>query len=469
MKGCPWQVKQGHRMDKRPGIKYPIEKPASLSYGAASPAVTIVGAGLAGSEAAWQVVKRGIMVRLFEMRPGKLTPAHLSGEFAELVCSNSFRSMALENAVGLLKEEMRRLGSLIISCADQSRIPAGGALAVDRALFAGYVTETLAAHPLVKIQRGEVKDIPDHQLTILATGPLTSDAMQGAIRRLTGKEYLYFYDAVAPIVTAESINMDKVFRSSRYGKGDSAYLNCPFTRDEYDRFREALVNAERAPRKDFERETHFEGCMPVEALAARGMDTLRYGPLKPVGLTNPRTGKGSYAVAQLRQENNEGTLFNLVGFQTSLKWSEQQRVFRLIPGLEKAEIMRYGVMHRNTYINSPVLLQPSYQSKSRPGLFFAGQITGVEGYVESASSGLVAGINAARIAQGKKPFIFPVDTAHGALAHYITTADPAHFQPMNINFGLFPPGRGKYRDKKERCSAISDSALRSIDGCCLDS
>lgn len=458
-------------MDERPGrIKGSIKKlENSLFGGKQPPAVTIVGAGLAGTEAAWQAVKRGVKVRLLEMRPEKLTPAHRSGDFAELVCSNSFRSAAFENAVGLLKEEMRRLGSLIMSCADETKVPAGGALAVDRTLFARRITEKLTGHPLVEIIRREVNDIPDDDLVILATGPLTSDAMSEAVRRFTGNEYLYFYDAVAPIVTAESINMDRVFRSSRYGKGDSAYLNCPFTKDEYDVFWEALVKAEKAPRKEFEGEVHFEGCMPVETLAARGRDTLRYGPLKPVGLTDPRTGKGSYAVVQLRQENNEGSLFNLVGFQTSLKWNEQQRVFRLIPGLENAEFVRYGVMHRNTYINSPVLLQPTYQSKSRPGLFFAGQITGVEGYVESASSGLVAGINAARAAQGKGPIIFPADTAHGALAHYITTANPAHFQPMNINFGLFPPPGVKFRDKKERCRIISVNALKSIDGCCLDS
>ncbi|MDD4334964.1 MAG: methylenetetrahydrofolate--tRNA-(uracil(54)-C(5))-methyltransferase (FADH(2)-oxidizing) TrmFO [Desulfotomaculaceae bacterium] len=453
-------------MDERPDtIKYSIKKPENCFSSGKPPSVTIVGAGLAGSEAAWQAAKRGVRIRLFEMRPEKLTPAHRSGDFAELVCSNSFRSIAIENAVGLLKEEMRRLGSLIMSCADETKVSAGGALAVDRNFFARCVTEKLADHPLVEIVRREVNDLPADDLVILATGPLTSDAMNEAVRHFTGNEYLYFYDAVAPIVTAESINMDRVFRSSRYGKGDSAYLNCPFTKDEYDVFWETLVKAEKAPRKEFEREVHFAGCMPVEALAVRGRDTLRYGPMKPVGLTNLRTGKGSYAVVQLRQENNEGSLFNLVGFQTSLKWSEQQRVFRLIPGLENAEFMRYGVMHRNTYINSPVLLRPTYQSNSRPGLLFAGQITGVEGYVESASSGLVAGINAARFAQGKEPFIFPADTAHGALAHYITTADPAHFQPMNINFGLFPPPGVIFRDKKERCRILAGIALKSIANC----
>lgn len=428
-------------------------------------AVTVIGAGLAGAEAAWQIVKRGVKVRLCEMRPEKQTPAHKSGDFAELVCSNSLRSAALENAVGLLKEEMRRLDSLIMSCADGTKVPAGGALAVDRNLFAGCVTEKLTGHPLVEIIRREIHEIPVDDVVILATGPLTSEILSEAVRRFTGNDYLYFYDAVAPIVSAESINMDKVFRSSRYGKGDSAYLNCPFTREEYETFWDALVKAEKAPRKEFDREVHFEGCMPVETLAARGRDTLRYGPLKPVGLTDPRTNKGSYAVAQLRQENNEGSLFNLVGFQTSLKWSEQQKVFRLIPGLENAEFVRFGVMHRNTYINSPVLLEPTYQSKTRSGLFFAGQITGVEGYVESAASGLVAGINAARLAQGKEPFVFPRETAHGALAHYITSADPARFQPMNINFGLFPSPGVKFQDKKERCRIIAGIALKSIEKC----
>lgn len=428
-------------------------------------AVTVIGAGLAGAEAAWQIVKRGVKVRLYEMRPEKQTPAHKSGDFAELVCSNSLRSAALENAVGLLKEEMRRLDSLIMSCADGTKVPAGGALAVDRNLFAGCVTEKLTGHPLVEIIRREIHEIPADGVVILATGPLTSEILSEAVRRFTGNDYLYFYDAVAPIVSAESINMDRVFRSSRYGKGDSAYLNCPFTREEYETFWDALVKAEKAPRKEFDREVHFEGCMPVETLAARGRDTLRYGPLKPVGLTDPRTNKGSHAVAQLRQENNEGSLFNLVGFQTSLKWSEQQKVFRLIPGLENAEFVRFGVMHRNTYINSPVLLDSTYQSKTRPGLFFAGQITGVEGYVESAASGLVAGINAARLAQGKEPFVFPPETAHGALAHYITSADPARFQPMNINFGLFPSPGVKFQDKKERCRIIAGIALKSIEKC----
>lgn len=401
-------------------------------------------------------------VKLYEMRPGKQTPAHHSGDFAELVCSNSLRAAALENAVGLLKEEMRRLDSLIMACADKTRVPAGGALAVDRNLFARCVTEKLYQHPLVEIYREEVTGLPEGEAVVLATGPLTSEAMAENIRRFTGEGHLYFYDAVAPIVTSESINMNKVFRSSRYGKGEAAYLNCPMNKEEYQVFWEALIKAEKAPRKEFEKELHFEGCMPVEALAARGKETLLYGPLKPVGLLDPRTDRRPYAVVQLRQENAEGTMFNLVGFQTSLKWDEQRRVFSLVPGLEEAEFIRFGVMHRNTYINSPVLLYPSFQSKKRSNLFFAGQVTGVEGYVESAASGLMAGINAARILAGKKTVVFPRDTAHGSLAHYITEADPAHFQPMNVTFGLFPPQAEKIRDKKEY-RRVAQKALESIE------
>lgn len=449
--------------DRLKDNKGPGEIPGHHTSHVSRPTAVIVGAGLAGAEAAWQAVKRGVRVKLIEMRPAKLTPAHTGGDFAELVCSNSLRSAALENAVGLLKEEMRRLGSLIMTCADETKVPAGGALAVDRSLFARCVTEKLHKHPLVEVIREEAVDLPDGEVLIIATGPLTSNALSEAIRHFTGEEYFYFYDAVAPIVLADSINMNKVFRSSRYGKGDDAYLNCPFDQEEYERFWEALVKAEKAPRKSFERELHFEGCMPVEAIAARGKETLLFGPMKPVGLVDPSTGKRPYAVVQLRQENNEGTMYNLVGFQTSLKWDEQRRVLRLIPGLENAELARLGVMHRNTYINSPVLLDLSFQSKKRETLFFAGQITGVEGYVESAASGLMAGINAARIVMGQKPLAFPRETAHGSLAHYITTADPARFQPMNINFGLFPPVDVKTRDKKERYRMIGNRALDTIE------
>lgn len=425
--------------------------------------VVVVGAGLAGAEAAWQAAKSGVMVKLYEMRPGKQTPAHHTAEFAELVCSNSLRATALENAVGLLKEEMRILGSLIMSCADETRVPAGGALAVDRNLFAACVTEKLTRHDRIEIYREEITRIPVGDAVILATGPLTAGTLAESIGAFTGEGYLYFYDAVAPIVTGESINMDKVFRSSRYDKGEAAYLNCPMNKSEYDTFWEALSTAAVAPMREFEKKRHFEGCMPVEVLAKRGKETLLYGALKPVGLTDPRTGRRPHAVVQLRQENADGTLYNLVGFQTSLKWSEQTRVFRLIPGLEKAEFVRLGVMHRNTYINSPVLLDPSFETKRQHGLFFAGQMTGVEGYVESAASGLMAGINAARLLARKEPLVFPRDTAHGSLAHYITAAEPAHFQPMNINFGLFPPLDGKILNKKERYKRIAQNALGSIE------
>jgi len=424
--------------------------------------VTVVGAGLAGAEAAWQLANRGVRVELYEMRPKRQTPAHHTGDFAELVCSNSLRAAALENAVGLLKEEMRLLNSLIMECAEKTRVPAGGALAVDRKSFACLVTEKLSTHPMVRVYREEVRRIPEDGVVILATGPLTSEAMADSIKYFTGEEYLYFYDAVAPIVTYASLNMEKIFRSSRYGKGDAAYLNCPMNKEEYEVFWDALVKAEKAPRHEFEKESYFEGCMPVEALAARGKETLLYGPLKPVGLIDPRTGRRPYAVVQLRQDNVEGTMFNLVGFQTTLKWDEQRRVFQLIPGLERAEFVRFGVMHRNTYINAPVLLNPSFQCKKRPDLFFAGQITGVEGYVESASSGLMAGINAARLVTGGEPLAFPRETAHGSLAHYITTADPSHFQPMNITFGLFPAPVERIRDKKERYKQIAKKALDSL-------
>lgn len=424
--------------------------------------VTVVGAGLAGSEAAWQLARRGVPVNLYEMRPNRSTPAHHTGDFAELVCSNSLRGAALENAVGLLKEEMRRMDSLIMKCADSTRVPAGGALAVDRQAFARAVTDILQSHPMINIVREEVKDIPGEGIIILATGPLTSDELARSIKEMMGQAYLYFYDAVAPIVTLESINMDKAFKSSRYDKGEGSYINCPMNEEEYNRFQEALANAQRAPRKEFEKEINFEGCMPIEVLARRGKDTMRYGPLKPVGLTDPRTGKRPFAVVQLRQDNAEGTLYNIVGFQTHLKWDEQKRVFSMIPGLENAEIVRYGVMHRNTYINSPVLLAPTFSFRLREGLFLAGQITGVEGYVESAAAGLVAGYNAARLSFGLEMVTLPRETAHGALANYITTADAKHFQPMNVTFGLFPPLDEHVRDKKRRNGLLAERALNSL-------
>lgn len=425
--------------------------------------VLIVGAGLAGSEAAWQAVRRGVPVILYEMRPGKMTPAHHTPDFAELVCSNSLRAAALTNAAGLLKEEMRRLDSLIIRAADATRVPAGGALAVDRKLFARYITAALENEPLVTIIREEVSRIPAEGPAIVATGPLTAGELAKDIRRLTGTDNFYFYDAVAPIVTFESVDMTRVFWSSRYGKGEPAYLNCPMNEEEYDRFWQALVTAERVELKDFEREIHFEGCMPIEVLAARGRETLLFGPLKPVGLTDPRTGKRPFAVVQLRQDNREGTLFNLVGFQTNLRWGEQKRVFSLIPGLENAEFVRYGVMHRNTYLNAPLVLEPTLACKKRPDLFFAGQITGVEGYIESAAAGLVAGINAARIARGLDPLVFPRETAHGALLNYIVTADPRWFAPMNVTFGLFPPLDRRVRDKKARYEAYAARALDRLE------
>ena len=423
---------------------------------------TVIGAGLAGAEAAWQLVCRGIPVQLYEMRPVRQTPVHQTGYFGELVCSNSLRAAALENAVGLLKEEMRLLNSLIIACADAAQVPAGAALAVDREVFARSITERLSTHPLVTVHRGEISQIPAEGVVILATGPLTSPNLAASISTFTGEEYLYFYDAVAPIVTFESLNQDVVFRSNRYDKGEPAYWNCPLNEAEYAVFWEALVAAEKAPRQEFEKDQYFEGCMPVEVLAARGKDTLLYGPMKPVGLTDPRTGQRPYGVVQLRQDNAAATLFNLVGFQTSLQWPEQSRVLRLIPGLEAAEIVRYGVMHKNTFINAPVLLQPTLQCKKRANLFFAGQITGVEGYVESAASGLMAGVNAAALLQGREPEAFPANTAHGALAAYITNAAPGNFQPMNINFGLFPPMEKRIRNKRERNQTIANTALAAI-------
>ncbi|MDK2927493.1 MAG: methylenetetrahydrofolate--tRNA-(uracil-5-)-methyltransferase [Bacillota bacterium] len=426
-------------------------------------AVTVIGAGLAGSEAAWQLAKRGVKVRLIEMRPAKFTPAHHTDKFAELVCSNSLRAAALENAVGLLKEEMRRLDSLIMRAAEATRVPAGGALAVDRDRFSDFITGALTEHPTVSVERREVTEIPAQGIVIIATGPLTSDGMAARLGELTGTEHLYFYDAVAPIVTLESVNLERCFWGSRYGKGEKAYLNCPLTQEEYERFWEELVRAERHPLKEFEELKVFEGCMPVEEMARRGPETLRFGPLKPVGLVDPHTGRQPYAVVQLRQDNREGTLYNLVGFQTQLKWGEQKRVFGLIPGLENAEFARYGVMHRNTFIASPKVLAPTWQLKAAPRLFVAGQVTGVEGYVESAASGLVAGINAARLARGLDPIVLSPETACGALAHYVTTAGLGNFQPMNVNFGLFPPLDTRVRGRRERNLALAQRALAWFD------
>lgn len=423
--------------------------------------VNVIGAGLAGSEAAWQIAKRGVAVHLYEMRPKKLTPAHHTGHFAELVCSNSLRSNSLTNAVGILKEEMRRLDSIIIAAADASQVPAGGALAVDRHTFSERVTEKLKSHPLITVIEKEVESIPEG-ITVIATGPLTSDALSNALKEFTGEDYFYFFDAAAPIVEKDSIDMSKAFIASRYDKGEAAYINCPMTEEEFDHFYEELIHAEVATPKEFEKEIYFEGCMPFEVMAKRGKQTLLYGPMKPVGLIDPRTGKEPFAVVQLRQDNSAGTLYNIVGFQTHLKWGEQKRIIRLIPGLENAEIVRYGVMHRNTFINSPKLLLPTYQSKKRKDLFFAGQMTGVEGYVESAASGLIAGINAARLALGETPIVFPQETVIGSMAHYITSTDPKHFQPMNANFGLLPPLKQKIRNKQMRIEAYAQRALENI-------
>lgn len=425
--------------------------------------VTVIGAGLAGSEAAWQIASQGVPVHLYEMRPVLRTPAHHTDQFAELVCSNSLRALSLANAVGLLKEEMRHLDSLIIQTADQHAVPAGGALAVDREPFSRAITNKLHEHPLVHVYREEMHEIPLNGIVVIATGPLTSTRLSVSIQQFIGADYLYFFDAAAPIVTKESVDMEKVFLASRYDKGEAAYLNCPMTEKEFDVFYDALVSAEVAPVKDFEKEQYFEGCMPIEVLAKRGKRTLVFGPMKPVGLADPRTGKRPYAVVQLRQDNGAATLFNLVGFQTHLKWGDQTRVFQLIPGLEHAEIVRYGVMHRNTYINSPMSLQPTYQSKARHSLFFAGQMTGVEGYVESAASGLIAGFNAARLALGKEPVVFPETTAIGSLAHYITHASAEHFQPMNATFGLIPPLPERIRDKRERGEKIAERALSHLE------
>lgn len=424
--------------------------------------VTVIGAGLAGSEAAWQLASRGVPVTLYEMRPVVKTPAHHTDKFAELVCSNSLRANGLTNAVGVLKEEMRMLNSLVLGSADRNAVPAGGALAVDRDGFSGEITRTLHDHPLVEVVNEEIREIPRDGIVIIATGPLTSPALSEQIRSLTGEDYFYFYDAAAPIVEKDSIDMSKVYLASRYDKGEAAYLNCPMTEEEFDAFYEALITAEVTQLKEFEKEVYFEGCMPIEIMMRRGKQTALFGPMKPVGLVNPHTGKLPHAVVQLRQDNAAGTLYNLVGFQTHLKWGEQKRVFSMIPGLENAEFVRYGVMHRNTFINSPKLLQPTYQLKERPTLFFAGQMTGVEGYVESAASGLIAGINAAQAYAGREGIVFPEDTTLGSMARYITTADFKHFQPMNANFGLFPKLETRHRKKAEKNEALARRALDSL-------
>ncbi|GIP36800.1 methylenetetrahydrofolate--tRNA-(uracil-5-)-methyltransferase TrmFO [Paenibacillus sp. J31TS4] len=423
--------------------------------------VTVIGAGLAGSEAAWQIARQGVPVVLYEMRPVRKTPAHITDQFAELVCSNSLRANGLTNAVGVLKEEMRMLDSLILGSADKHAVPAGGALAVDRDGFSGEITSRLRNHPLIEVRNEEMTEIPEG-ITVIASGPLTSPDLSAKLKALMGEEYLYFYDAAAPILEKDSIDMDKVYVASRYDKGEAAYINCPMTEEEFQTFYEALISAEAAPLKEFEKEIYFEGCMPIEVMASRGRQTVLFGPMKPVGLVNPRTGELPYAVVQLRQDNAAGTLYNLVGFQTHLKWGEQKRVFSLIPGLENAEFVRYGVMHRNTFLNSPKLLKDTYQFKGNDTLFFAGQMTGVEGYVESAASGLIAGINAGRLAKGEECLTFPVNSTLGSMAHYITTADFRHFQPMNANFGLLPPLEEKIRNKKLKNEKLAERALATI-------
>ena len=425
--------------------------------------VKVIGAGLAGCEAAWQLAKAGIEVELHEMKPIKFSPAHSMNGFAELVCSNSLKADRIENACGLLKEEMRMFDSLMMQSADISRVPAGGALAVDRSVFSEYITDKTKSHPLIHVINEETAAINPDEYTIIATGPLTSDALSKAIAELTGSSELYFYDAAAPIVTEESIDKEKTFKAARYDKGTADYINCPMTKEEYTAFYNALITAQTAPLKEFENQKVFEGCMPVEVMAKRGEETLTFGPLKPVGLVNPKTGKDdSYAVVQLRQDNKDGTLYNLVGFQTNLKWGEQKRVFSMIPGLENAEFVRYGVMHRNTYINSPKLLNRFYQMNQYPKIFFAGQITGVEGYVESASSGILAGYNMARILQNKPPLEPDSKTCIGALPLYISNSANEKFQPMNANFGIIDGLNERIRKKAERYEKIAVRALETL-------
>ncbi|MBO4770629.1 MAG: methylenetetrahydrofolate--tRNA-(uracil(54)-C(5))-methyltransferase (FADH(2)-oxidizing) TrmFO [Clostridia bacterium] len=434
-------------------------------------AVNVIGAGLAGCEAAWQVARRGVMVNLFEMKPLKFSPAHHSEGFAELVCSNSFRSRQLSNAIGLLKEELRTLSSLIMQAADANEVPAGAALAVDRYSFSDFITEKIESEPLINVIRGEVTEIPDG-ITVIATGPLTSDKFARKISELVGGSCLSFFDAAAPIVDGATIDMSKAYYASRYGKGEAAYINCPMEKNEYEAFYDALTNAQEAALKDFDKESQsglrvFEGCMPIEVMAKRGRDTLLYGPLKPVGLPDPSTGREPYAVVQLRQENIAKTMFNMVGFQTHLTFTEQKSVFRMIPGLEKADFLRYGVMHRNTYIESPRVLSADYSLKSRPDLFFAGQITGVEGYIESTSSGWLAGVNAALRAKGEKKFVLPPTTAIGALSHYVSNGQISDFQPMNANFGIMQMPvikiRGGKKTRNEYVSRLSLEYLRNTE------
>ncbi len=447
--------------------------------------VHVVGGGLAGSEAAWQAAELGVPVTVHEMRPVRPTAVHKTDGLAELVCSNSFRGDKLDNAVGLLKEEMRRLGSLIMRSADASRVPAGAALAVDRAAFSARVSTAIARHPLITVVRGEVTSLPGREWSpaIVATGPLTSDALSADIRAFVGSDHLYFYDAISPIVLAETIDLSKVFRASRWGRSlrrsaecpvsasaagdgdgdDGDYLNCPLTKAEYEAFYQAVITAESATVHDFDREKFFEGCLPIEVMAHRGPETLRFGPMKPVGLPDPRTGRVAYAIVQLRQDTLAGDHFSLVGFQTQLKWGEQARVLRMIPGLEQAEFVRYGMVHRNTYINGPTVLRETWQTRQRPDLFFAGQVSGVEGYVESAASGLIAGRNAAALVLGRLLSTPPRTTAIGALAYYVSHADPGNYQPSNITHGIMPPLEQPPRDKLRKKALVAERALQDLD------
>jgi len=427
------------------------------------PIINIIGAGLAGSEAAWQAANRGCKVRLFEMRPNKMTPAHFTGDCAELVCSNSLKSNELDNACGLLKAEMRQYDSLICACADRTRVPAGGALAVDREAFSREVTAKLSSHENIEIIVEEIVELAPllADKTIIASGPLTSDALTRQINALCGAEFMYFYDAAAPIIEAESIDMTIAFAASRYGRGAADYINLPMDQEQYDLFYNQLIESDKVALHSFEDKKLFEGCMPIEDMAARGYDTIRFGPLKPVGLFNPHNGREEFAVVQLRQDNFAASLYNMVGFQTNLKWSEQKRVFRLIPGLANAEFVRYGVMHRNTFINSPKLILPTLNMQSNPNIYFAGQITGVEGYVESAASGMLAGINAARTTQEQSLLTFPLETVLGSLCAYITTENK-HFQPMNANFGIVPNAEKKIRNKKDRYAYYAGRSLASL-------
>ena len=427
--------------------------------------VTVIGAGLAGSECAWQLAQRGVRVTLCEMKPNRRTPAHVTDDFAELCCSNSLRSDQLENAVGLLKEELRRLGSLILACADETRVEAGGALAVDRSGFSRLVTERLRSHPNVTVVPGEVTELPETGEVVVASGPLTSDALADAIVRKIGggENTLHFFDAAAPLVTFESVDMDSAWFASRYDKGTADYVNCPMTEEEYLAFWQALTTAEETPVHGFEDKNVFEGCMPVEVMARRGRDTLCYGPLKPRGLKDPKTGREPYAVVQLRRDNREGSVYNLVGFQTHLRFPEQKRVFSMIPALRKAEFVRYGVMHRNTYLDSPRLLDRYYRLIAEPRLTFAGQMTGVEGYVESAASGFLAGVELARRLEGRAPVDFPQETAVGALGLYVSNTGVADFQPMNVNFGIIPPLGYRVKGKRNKNAELSARSLRIID------